>query len=196
MKKLLSFVLILVLVLSFAGCKEEPEAPQETEHIHIWKPATCEAPKTCVSCRLTEGEALSHLLDVGTCTQCNTIQNEELLVKLYKNLSTLRNMVVAQNDDYLQNAYASTKDPAKLSQAINIAQPHFDKLAPTLDSSIALCGDYDELAAIKALLETARTHYPKKPAELTDENLKTYFADANTCSKNISDALLLVQKIK
>ena len=196
MKKLLSFVLILVLVLSFAGCKSESEAPQETEHIHIWKPATCEAPKTCVSCRLTEGEALSHLLDVGTCTQCNTIRNQELLAKLYKNLSNLRNTMVSQNDDYLQKAYASTTDPAKLTQAINLAQPYFDKLDLTLDESIALCGDYAELAAIKALLETARSHYPKKLAEFTDESLKTYFDDANTCSKNLSDAFMLVKKIK
>jgi len=32
--------------------------------IHQWQDATCESPKTCITCGLTEGEALDHAMDI------------------------------------------------------------------------------------------------------------------------------------
>ena len=62
MKKVLSLVAILCMALVFfAGCDFVSEstttkAPCE----HNWVDATCEAPKTCSVCGVTEGEALGH----------------------------------------------------------------------------------------------------------------------------------------
>ena len=40
---------------------------------HKWTNATCTAPKTCSVCKLTEGDALGHTTDNGTCSRCNTV---------------------------------------------------------------------------------------------------------------------------
>lgn len=40
---------------------------------HKWKNATCTAPKTCSVCKGTEGKALGHTTDNGTCSRCNTV---------------------------------------------------------------------------------------------------------------------------
>ncbi len=37
---------------------------------HTWTDATCTAPKTCSVCDTTEGEALGHTTDNGTCDRC------------------------------------------------------------------------------------------------------------------------------
>ena len=37
---------------------------------HTWVAATCTKPKTCSVCGTTDGKALGHTVDVGTCTRC------------------------------------------------------------------------------------------------------------------------------
>ncbi len=74
MKKIVSVVLILIMVLALTacGCK------------HVWSEATCEAPKTCAECGETEGEALGHTwLDATcsapkTCSVCAATEGETL----------------------------------------------------------------------------------------------------------------------
>ena len=59
-KKLLLTMVVLVcgvLLLSSCKCK------------HEWQDATCTAPKTCLDCGETEGEALGHTGGVATCTE-------------------------------------------------------------------------------------------------------------------------------
>ena len=46
---LIALVLVCALALSACGCKHE-----------TWNAATCETPKTCADCGVTEGEALGH----------------------------------------------------------------------------------------------------------------------------------------
>ena len=41
---------------------------------HTWVDATCEAPKTCSVCGVTEGEALEHTYTEGVCSGCGAIQ--------------------------------------------------------------------------------------------------------------------------
>jgi len=88
MKKVLSAVLILLMVLSLTacGCKHEwaeadCTAPKtctlcgETEGeplAHTWAEASCAAPKTCTVCAATEGSALEHTWAEATCTAPKT----------------------------------------------------------------------------------------------------------------------------
>lgn len=44
------------------------EALEKTAH--IWRDATCTAPKTCTVCGATEGSALGHSFTNGVCTRC------------------------------------------------------------------------------------------------------------------------------
>ena len=46
--------------------------PDQTVHIHIWKAATCAAPKTCLFCSNTEGVANGHTWIDATCTDPRT----------------------------------------------------------------------------------------------------------------------------
>ena len=195
MKKLLSLALVFVLLLSFAGCGKEAEAPEETEHIHIWKPATCVAPKTCLSCRATEGEPGTHALDVGTCPKCEKFQNKELVNTLQKDLGTLVANLKGTYS-YLRKAFYSTEATKEsLITAMEVAQPDFDNNDLTLDRAIALCGDYQELSSIKLLLETARTSFPQKVSDPSLEQLQTYYGNACACYENMYNALLQLNKI-
>lgn len=81
-KRILSVVLLLVCISMLTGCcfhsewyAATCEAPKtcvecgETEGEalgHTWVDATCVAPKTCSTCRLTEGEALGHIWEEAT----------------------------------------------------------------------------------------------------------------------------------
>ena len=195
MKKLLSLALAFVLLLSFAGCGQEAEAPEETEHIHIWKPATCVAPKTCVSCRITEGEAGSHALDVGTCPKCDKFQNKELVDAINKDLGDLVSGLKGTYS-YLRKAFYNTEATKEsLVTAMEVAQPDFENKDLTLDRAIALCGDYQELSSVKLLLETARTNFPQKISNPTLEQLQVYYTSACACYENMYNALLQLNKI-
>ncbi len=54
-------------------CKHKEEALE-----HHWSLANCTEPKTCYRCDLTEGEALGHTVQSGTCGRCG----EEIKVKV------------------------------------------------------------------------------------------------------------------
>lgn len=57
---LLALCAMLFLLLAACGCQ------------HEWKDATCDAPKTCTLCGVTEGEALNHQWQDATCTAPKT----------------------------------------------------------------------------------------------------------------------------
>ena len=58
--RVLPLVLLLSILLTGCGCK------------HEWLAATCETPKTCTLCQLTEGEALGHSWTGATCETAKT----------------------------------------------------------------------------------------------------------------------------
>lgn len=63
---------LMSLLLTGCGCK------------HEWQAATCDTPKTCSLCQVTEGEALGHTWadatceTAKTCTACNKTEGEAL----------------------------------------------------------------------------------------------------------------------
>ena len=52
-----------------------PTTPAPTTCSHSWKDATCFAPKTCTKCNATEGSALDHSYENGSCTKCGEEDN-------------------------------------------------------------------------------------------------------------------------
>lgn len=75
MKKLLSILLAVLMLLSLSACGDESE-PSETVNPacqagHTWTDAICDAPKTCSVCGVTEGWAIGHDWKDGTCTVCD-----------------------------------------------------------------------------------------------------------------------------
>lgn len=63
-----------------AKCQKVLKAQEEIPAAgHVWKEATCSAPKTCTGCDLTEGEAVDHKYKNSVCTFCNQKQPVEFV---------------------------------------------------------------------------------------------------------------------
>ena len=62
MKRIIASVLIIMIMLSMAGCCLK----------HEWLPATCTVPQTCAKCGETVGVPLQHIWLPATCTQPKT----------------------------------------------------------------------------------------------------------------------------
>ncbi len=71
--RVVPLLVMLCLLLAGCGCK------------HQWNPATCDTPKTCSRCQITEGEALDHTwVDATTeapktCTVCQKTEGERIV---------------------------------------------------------------------------------------------------------------------
>ena len=76
--KIFNFVMSLFVICTLTGCGHE----------HEWADASCEAPKTCVSCGETEGEKLEHDWILAscetpkTCSSCGLTEGEAIGHKL------------------------------------------------------------------------------------------------------------------
>lgn len=62
MKRIILTFVVVVTVLTLTACGHE----------HIWADATCQVPKTCTECGVTEGEVLEHSWAEATCTAPKT----------------------------------------------------------------------------------------------------------------------------
>ena len=62
MKKLITFLLILLVIFALSGCCMP----------HEWEAATCTEPKTCLKCGKTNGKPLGHDWAEATCTEPQT----------------------------------------------------------------------------------------------------------------------------
>lgn len=75
MKKVFSFFMVLVLMLSLCACSnDEPQASETINDVcaegHTWVDATCTNPKTCSVCAAKEGMPLGHHWYNGVCNVC------------------------------------------------------------------------------------------------------------------------------
>ena len=74
-KRLLIGALMMALILLLAACSCN----------HKWQAATCDAPKTCSTCKITEGEALDHDWQEATtdapktCSRCKLTEGERII---------------------------------------------------------------------------------------------------------------------
>ncbi len=88
MKKFTALLLSLCTLFIIASCQSNETAttptPQRSEqaHIHSFEDATCQTPKTCSSCGLTEGERVDHNYVAGECSYCSDY-NASYCPKLY-----------------------------------------------------------------------------------------------------------------
>ena len=85
MKKIL-YLLTLIAILCFSACDGAFDATDDqnekvpAECSHVWREATCDAPKMCRKCEETVGEALGHSWIEATCDtakRCETCRKTE-----------------------------------------------------------------------------------------------------------------------
>ena len=105
-KKIIALMLIFALSLSACG---------ETECLHEWVDATCEAPKTCSLCGITEGEPLSHSWTEATyespktCFSCGATEGDPLEKPKYSEEEILASGAVTENQHKLDFLVGSDK---------------------------------------------------------------------------------------
>ena len=79
MKKLIAMILALVCLAMLCACGTVEETPTEPACNHTFEGPTCDAPKTCTLCGLTDGNPLRHnwvpanCKDPKTCVRCGLI---------------------------------------------------------------------------------------------------------------------------
>lgn len=84
MKRIVSFLMCLMLVLPMVGCAKAKEEIEEITHKHKWVEADCTSPKTCSKCGETKGEPLGHTwveadcTTPKTCSVCGATEGEAL----------------------------------------------------------------------------------------------------------------------
>ncbi len=74
MKKTLAMLLALGMLFCLCACSGSQTVPPSSTAGHRWNPATCTTPKTCSICGATEGTALEHSYQNGTCTGCGALE--------------------------------------------------------------------------------------------------------------------------
>ena len=80
-KMLIAMMTLALVVLAFSGC----DFTLQDECEHVFADATCEAPKTCTICGVTEGEALGHTEEIlmgkdATCTEAGLTDGKKCSV--------------------------------------------------------------------------------------------------------------------
>ena len=86
LKAIFIMAIIITLLICLAACIPNIGRSEEsnTECYHIWKDATCTAPKTCYLCDQTEGDILGHKWWDANCTRakhcsrCNETEGSAL----------------------------------------------------------------------------------------------------------------------
>lgn len=72
MKTILAMFLALAMMLMITSCgnSDENSGRESTTHEHLWSNATCVVPKTCLVCKIVEGELGDHNYIDGICSFC------------------------------------------------------------------------------------------------------------------------------
>lgn len=148
---------LIVHTCSMCGDKKE-EVVKATGH--KWKAATCYAAKTCSNCGETEGKALNHNYEDGTCTRCGdtafSITVDELpTVRSYRHTSTSH--VYSQVE--IQDCYYNVDESGTITVTVGYEKTYSDNNDKA----------YPAVAFSVMLLNSDRTFY-----SFTDGYVKVY----------------------
>lgn len=88
MKRALAILLVTIMLFSLVACdngnqitnhgteysptSNATESNQVSSCRHVWRAATCTAPKTCTLCGLVDGDTKAHSYENGKCKKCGT----------------------------------------------------------------------------------------------------------------------------
>ncbi len=146
---------------------------------HSWIDATCTSPKTCELCGQTEGEPNGHSVEIARCTICGEIANEDLCTML----NTYMNGISSKGSTAIDLTDVDFTSLSVAYYASTSAQPYLDNVSKDCESLIKLCGDYEELKAVKTAAETVKKSIPSKISSSKEKALWDWYDDfANYCS--------------
>jgi hypothetical protein len=121
---------------------------------HVWSPATCTTPKTCINCHTVNGSALGHTTMLGVCTRCGEYQG--LMLDYYKTkiAPDLNEAVRAlqKANSVLWDKYSN--DYTNKTITIDDAKQYYITAYNHYYAAYQACGDFKEFKEAKDLLYT------------------------------------------
>ena len=144
MKKLLIFVMSLIICFSFTGCDISIFGCN-----HSWNSATCTNPKECKKCGEISGSARGHSTEFGKCYFC-----EKFINKYEKELSYIQSDIIDSIEAF--NDAAKTVLYNKYSISTSVIEQSISKLNESksfLESAIINCNKIQEFSPLRLCLE-------------------------------------------
>lgn len=129
-KVIFGFCLVILLVV-VSGCS----------HKHDFAEATCLEPMKCTKCEVTEGEALGHTCEIGTCDRCGDKINYDIVMEISDKLADAQNVTNVA-------LYMITGGVDTYSCIQNGLQ-YYEEAQETYKEAYDLCGNYVELRDVK-----------------------------------------------
>lgn len=145
MKKI-GLMIGVILIISIVGLGVYFISMEKDQHEHIFTEATCTVPKTCTICGIVEGTTLLHTTDIGKCTLCEQLQNEELVLEIGNNVTMLGENITNCSAEIQSANLNSTRDCFNKFYSASIKLKENKKYC---ESIIQLCGEYEELSSVK-----------------------------------------------
>lgn len=156
---------------------------------HVWTPATCTTPRTCINCGAANGSALGHTTMLGECTRCGKYQS--LLLDYYK---TKVAPSLNKGVDALQKAYSVlyqkyTADSTAKTNTIGDAKQYYVTAYNHYYAAYEACGDYKEFAKAKDIIYTICHKLLEiiYTGDITPENYNTVLSNWTVNSSAILD---------
>lgn len=152
---------------------------------HKWIEATCTSPKTCEICGETEGDPLGHAVDVGLCSRCGKIANEQLLneiVGYFDKASEAGNKAISIVDG------ADTSSLSQMYSSITSAQKQLDTVKTNMQSMYDACGDYEGLSSLKSQADKVIKAIPGNPKGSDKDSIVSWLQDYASLLKTMSNA--------
>lgn len=152
---------------------------------HKWTEATCISPKTCEVCGETEGDPLGHTVDVGLCSRCGKIANEQLIDDIVGYIDKVAE-ASSEAETIVTNADISSLP--KTYSSIMIAQIRLDIVKDNMQSVYDECGDYDGASTLKKQAEKVIKAIPSNPKGSDRDSIVLWLKDYATFNKILSNA--------
>ena len=170
MKLFLRLFICCFLMLSAFACAQntEPDTAQEqaSEHVHSFSEADCENPSVCAECGLKNEPALGHTVNIGKCSRCGMIVNEEHLDVLSQDFLKVAE-IGTEVPTYFMNV--DGKGAEEHYSAFSSADPVIDEYNAALEKVLSDCEDYDELRFLAYQVQLMMNRTPTKTGS-TDYN--------------------------
>lgn len=138
---------------------------------HIWNDATCTEPKTCSVCGETEGQPNGHDKEIGFCTVCDELANEEVFNQIDASLNTMVDLFSNITSTSESANYTDVDDVYNHFVTIDT---YMKLLSLELDNLTTSCGDYDEAKALKNAAGALKKKIPSKVSSRKKDDVVDY----------------------
>jgi hypothetical protein len=159
---------------------------------HSWQEAACSTPKTCSVCGQTEGDALGHTVNFGICERCGDKANYTLYIQIMDCYDLISGYVPTA----LSFSVEDTTSYESYYATLSTTAEYFLKTKDQLDIIIEACGDYTELTGLKSAAQTMEEQMPTIVEGADYDSLLAFLNGAQATSTNYSNLVNEISDFK